>query len=62
MTDLIKTVLVQNRQIKGGGGGGGVQAFRFRKNDFELGIGGDGQDTSGHFEGYFRSIRAILPM
>ena len=46
----------------GGGGGGGVQAFHFGKNDFELGIGGDGQDTSRHFEGSFRSIRAILPM
>ena len=32
--------------IKGGGGGGGVQAFHFGKNDFELGVGGDGQDTS----------------
>ena len=43
-------------------GGGGVQAFHFGKNDFELGVGGDGQDTSRHFEGSFRSIRAILPM
>ena len=42
--------------------GGGVQAFHFGKNDFELGSGGDGQDTSRHFEGSFRSIRAILPM
>ena len=46
--------------IKGGGGGG--HAFHFRKNDFELGVVGDGQDTSRHFEGRFRSIRAILPM
>ena len=38
--------------LKGGGGGG----------DFELGVGGGGQDTSRHFEGSFRSIRAILPM
>ena len=44
------------------GGGGGVQAFHFGKNDFELGVGGEGQDTSRHFEGSFRSIRAILPM
>ena len=28
------------------GGGGGVQAFHFGKNDFELGVQGDGQDTS----------------
>ena len=27
-----------------GGGGGGVQAYRFGKNDFELGVGGEGQD------------------
>ena len=47
---------------RGGGGGGGVQAFHFGKNDFELGVGGDGQDTSRHFEGSFGSIRAILPM
>ena len=26
-------------------GGGGVQAFYFGKNYFELGVGGDGQDT-----------------
>ena len=46
----------------GGGGGGGVQAFHFGKNDLELGVGGDGQDTSRPFEGSFGSIRAILPM
>ena len=45
-----------------GGGGGGGQAFHFGKNDFELGVGGDGQDTFRHFEGSFRSIRAILPI
>ena len=42
--------------------GVGVQAFHFGKNDFELGVEGDGQDTSRHFEGSFGSIRAILPM
>ena len=31
------------------------------KTDFELGVGGEGQDTSRHFEGSFGSIRAILP-
>ena len=36
-------------------GGGGVQAFNFGKNDFELGVGRDRQDTSRHFEGSFRS-------
>ena len=40
----------------------GVQAYHFGKNDFELGVGGEGQDTSQHFEGSFGSIRAILPM
>ena len=43
------------------GGGGGIQAFHFGKNYFELGVGGDGQDTSRRFEGSFGSIRAILP-
>ena len=42
--------------------GEGVQAFHFGKTDFELGVGGEGQNTSGHFEGSFGSIRAILPM
>ena len=42
-------------------GGGGFRPFT-GKNDFELGVGGDGQDTSRHFEGSFWSIRAILPM
>ena len=40
----------------------GGQAFQFGKTDFDLGVGGEGQDTSGHFEGSFGSIRAILPM
>ena len=46
----------------GGGGGGGGSGLSLWKNDFELGVGGDGQDTSRHFEGSFRSICAILPM
>ena len=29
----------------------GVQAYRFGKKDFELGVGRGGQDTSRHFEG-----------
>ena len=37
----------------GGGGGGGVQAFHLGKNDFELGVGGDGQDTS-------RDLKVVL--
>ena len=45
-----------------GGGGGGVQAVHFEQNYFELGVGGDGQDTFRHFEDSFRSIRAILPI
>ena len=44
----------------GGGGGVGVQAFRFGKTHFELGVGGEGQDTSRHLEDSFGSIRAIL--
>ena len=27
-------------------GGGGVLAYHFRKKDFELGVRGEGQDTS----------------
>ena len=46
----------------GGGGGGGVHAFHFGKTYFELGVGGEGQETSRHFKGSFGSIRAILPM
>ena len=42
--------------------GGGVQAYQLGKNDFELGVGGEGQDTSQNFEGSFGSIRALLPM
>ena len=32
----------------------------FGKKDFELGVGGEGQDTSRNFEGSFESIRALL--
>ena len=39
-------------------GGSGLSLL---KNDFELGIGGEGRDTSQHFEGSFGSICAILP-
>ena len=47
----------------GGGGGGGVGlAYHFGKRDFELGVGGEGQDTSRHFDVSFGSMRAILPM
>ena len=41
---------------------GGVQAFHFGKTDFELGVGGEGWDTSRNFEGSFGSIRTKLPM
>ena len=40
---------------------GRVQAFYFGKNNFELGVGGEGQDTSRHFGSRFGSIRAKLP-
>ena len=45
----------------GGGGGGGVQAYHFGKKDFELGVGGEGQDTSRHFEGSFGSYVQYCP-
>ena len=38
-----------------------ISAFHFGKTDFELGVGGEGQDTSRHFEGIFGAISAILP-
>ena len=37
-------------------------ALHFGKKFFELGVGGEGQDTCQHFEGSFESIRAILAM
>ena len=46
--------------FKGTGGGGGVQVFHFGKKDFELGVGGEGQDRN--LDGSFGYIRAILPM
>ena len=39
-----------------------TKPFTLEKKYFELGVVGDGQDTSRHFEDSFRSIRAILPM
>ena len=36
-------------------GGGGVHAYHFGKNDFELGVKGEGQDRSRSFEGGFGS-------
>ena len=44
------------------GVGGRVQAYHFGKKYFELGVGGEGQDTSQHFERSFGYIRAILPL
>ena len=38
------------------------QAYHFGKNDFKLGVGGEGQDTSRHFEGGIGSMRKILTM
>ena len=48
---------VATQLINGGGSG-----LSIRKKDFELGVGGEGQDTSRNFEGSFGSIRAMLPM
>ena len=53
---LIKEQYIKDRLKKGG------PAFHFGKTDFELGVGGQDQDTSRHFNGSFGSIRAILPM
>ena len=39
----------------------GVQAYHFRKKDFELGVEGEDQDTSQYFEGNFGSITINLP-
>ena len=41
-------------------GGGGVQAFQFRKHDFDLWIGGGGLDMYQQIYGGFGSMRAIL--
>ena len=35
--------------------GGEGHAFRFGKTDFELGVGGEGQDASRNFEGSFEA-------
>ena len=37
-------------------GGGGVRPITLEKKYFELGVGGEGQDTSRHFEGSFKSL------
>ena len=44
------------------GGGGDFRPITLEKKYFELGVRGEGQDTSRKFEGSFGSIRAILPM
>ena len=38
----------------------GGQEYHVGKNYFELGVGGEGQDTSRHFEGGFGSKRVKL--
>ena len=53
---LCGEIPIEEGTLRGGGGGG------FRPITFELGVGGEGQDTSQHFEGNFAFIRAILPM
>ena len=39
-----------------------LRGFTLWKNDFELGVGGEGQNTSRNFEGDYESMRAILHM
>ena len=58
-TLFIFSILVKFRVLRGGGGG---QAYHFGKKYFELGVRGEGQDTSPNLWGSFESIRAILPM
>ena len=41
---------------------GGVQAFQFRKHDFDLLVGGDNMDMYQQLQGGLRSMRAILPI
>ena len=55
--EILVTVL-----IKGGRGVPGSGLSLCKKKDFELEVGGEGEDTSQHFEGSFGSIRAKLPM
>ena len=40
----------------------GFRPITSETKDFELGVGGEGQDMSRNFEGGFGSMRAILPM
>ena len=48
--------------VEHGSKGRGVQAFQFRKHDFELWVGGYGLDIYPQLEGSFRTMRTILPM
>ena len=57
-TDIHRLFMKETSTLRGGG----VQAYHFGKKDFELGVGGEGQDTSRNFGGSFGSIRALLPM
>ena len=59
-TKKLGTKKLFNTPLKGGGGGGG-SGLSVWTNDFELGVGGEGQDTSQNLEGSFGSIRALLP-
>ena len=43
------TAMNHQRKFVIRGWGGGVQAYNFGKKDSELGVGGEGQDTSRHF-------------
>ena len=48
--------------FRGRKGGGRFRPITLEKNYFELGVGGEGQDTSRHFDGGFGSMRAISPL
>ena len=56
------TLYYPKSPLRGGGGGTGVHAYNFGKNEFKLGVEGEGQDTCRHFEGGFGSMRTRLPM
>ena len=49
------TIVIGLRRVGGG------RPITLEKKDFELGVGGEGQDTFRHFEDSFGPIRAILP-
>ena len=52
VSETAKSAIPHPPHLRGG------QAYHFGQKEFELGVGGEGQDTSRHFEGSFEFIRA----